>query len=50
MPADKHHLLPSCVFYKFKNESVTKAASKGQVCYHRKQRDAYQTPESLQTY
>ena len=26
--------------------STTRAASKGQVCYHRKQRDAYQTPES----
>ena len=38
MPADKHHLLPSCVFYKFKNESVTKAASKGM---HTKPRNLY---------
>ena len=30
--------------------STTRAASKGQVCYHRKQRDACQTPESSLIY
>ena len=38
---------PSCVFYKFKYEFVARATSERQVCYHRTQRGAYQTPESL---
>ena len=46
-PADRHHLPPSCVFYKFKYEFVARATSERQVCYHRTQRGAYQTPESL---
>ena len=40
-------LPPSCVFYKFKYEFVARATSERQVCYHRTQRGAYQTPESL---